>query len=81
MRGPSTQQLVVVGHSIGAYIGHQACTTAKLATGTSSASAGDPYENNATPENRLRVRGGTGWWVPLLTWVLALFAGLLEASG
>ena len=84
LRGPSTQrELVVVGHSIGAYIGHQACTTAKLATGTKLSFCGlNPYlENNATPENRLRVRGATSWWAPLLTWVLALFAGLLEAVG
>ena len=84
MRGPSTQrELVVVGHSIGAYIGHEACATAKLATGTKLSFCGlNPYlENNATPENRLRVRGATSWWAPLLTWVLALFAGLLEVIG
>ena len=51
MRGPSTQrELVVVGHSIGAYIGHEACATAKLATGTKLSFCGlNPYlENNAT---------------------------------
>ena len=45
MRGPSTQrELVVVGHSIGAYIGHEACATAKLATGTKLSFCGlNPY--------------------------------------
>jgi pimeloyl-ACP methyl ester carboxylesterase len=75
--------IVLVGHSIGAYIAFAAAKRAGLAAGrignTRARAIGlMPYlENNELPELKAKVKAVTRWWSPVLFLVLSVVAGLI----
>lgn len=75
--------IVLVGHSIGAYIAFAAAKRAGLAAGKignmpARAIGLMPYlENSELPELKAKVRLVTCWWSPALFLVLSVVAGLI----